>query len=133
MMKIKTEEVPENEDDKNYDQNMSDVKEEKPFLDKNLKDIDISTTPGLHQKISTDHNSKPETNNENINGNDLEEIKENSNIKLLKMITIYLKKYVMDHFYKKFKFFDRCCKMITNKVISNTITSIITRYNKIDT
>ena len=61
---------------------MSDVKEEKPFLDKNLKDTDISMTSGLHQKISTDHNSKPDSNNENINENDLEEIKENSNSKI---------------------------------------------------
>ena len=77
-----TEEVAENEDDKNSDQNMNDMKEEKPFLDKNLIDTDISMTSGLHQKISTDLNLKPDSNNENINGNDLEEVKENSNSKI---------------------------------------------------
>ena len=80
--KSETEEIVENEDDKNFDQNMGDVKEEKPFLDKNLKGTDISMTSGLNQKISTDHNLKPDSNNENINENGLEEIKENSNSKI---------------------------------------------------
>ena len=61
---------------------MSDVKEEKPFLDKNLKDTDISMNLWFTPKITTDHNSKPDSNNESINGNDLEEIKENSNSKI---------------------------------------------------
>ena len=55
--KSETEEVVENENDKNFDQNMSDVKEEKPFLDEK-KDNDISMTSGLSQKISTDPNSQ---------------------------------------------------------------------------
>ena len=61
---------------------MSSVKEKKPFVEKKLKDTDISMTTGLSQKISIDHNSQLDSNNENINGNDLEEIKENSNSKI---------------------------------------------------
>ena len=62
---------------------MSDVKEEQDkSLDQNLKDTDISITSGLHQKITIDHNSQPDSNNENIKENDLEEIKENSNSKI---------------------------------------------------
>ena len=51
-------------------------------MDQNIKDTNMSITSALSQKTTIDPNSQPDSNNQNIKENELEEIKENSNSKI---------------------------------------------------